>query len=252
MEPVGGYDKARKLLKEGFGNKYVVKEAWTKKVAEGHAISIQDKGLHDKADCLRNCVETLEAMENVSEINVQTILVKTVERLPVYLQIRWRREVREIKRKKDRDPNIGDLASFVEEAAEEANDPVCGKPKYVKSKPALAGDSNVKHSMSKRRNAIFAVSAEVKASSHTAVNSSTVEASNNKTCPLCTAELALYLCKQFLGMNVDERMNTARTKHLCFNCLKEGHTAMHCKSPRTCSVSGCGGRHTKFLHRVKT
>ena len=32
MEPAEGYERARQLLKERFGNDYVITEAWVKKI----------------------------------------------------------------------------------------------------------------------------------------------------------------------------------------------------------------------------
>jgi len=94
MEPRIGYAKARKLLEERFGNRYIVTEAWLAKVTEGPILGNWDSdGLQEFADNLRCCKETLEAMGNSHEIDGQRVLVKVVERLPAYLQVRWRKGV---------------------------------------------------------------------------------------------------------------------------------------------------------------
>ena len=45
-------------------------------------------------------------------------------------------------------------------------------------------------------------------------------------------------------------MSVCSCERLCFNCLLPGHHSNACKLMRTCSVPGCGKRHTKFLHLV--
>src|SRR5258706_115265 len=42
------------------------------------------------------------------------------------MQIGWRKEVSEIRDRKERNPNIADVVSFVKKAASEVNDPVYG------------------------------------------------------------------------------------------------------------------------------
>jgi len=51
MEPQAGYLKARQLLKERFGNDYVISDAWVRKIVEGPAVKAYDKGgLRELAD----------------------------------------------------------------------------------------------------------------------------------------------------------------------------------------------------------
>ena len=125
MNPDDGYRKAHELLKQRFGDSYVIAEAWLKKVTEGKVVGAQEaEALQELADDLSNCKQTFEAMNYLSEINTQGVLAKIVRRLPAYLQNRWIREVRETRVKQKRTAGIQDLVTFVTAAAEEANDPV--------------------------------------------------------------------------------------------------------------------------------
>lgn len=73
MDPSVGYERARVLLKERFGNEFVIAEKWVNKVADGPAIGVRDRvGLQDLADDMRNCVENLMAMGHLSEVNTQS------------------------------------------------------------------------------------------------------------------------------------------------------------------------------------
>ena len=49
-------------------------------------------------------------------------------------------------------------------------------------------------------------------------------------------------------MKTEERLKFARENKLCYNCLNGGHMAHRCGLRRTCSIPGCGKKHTKFLH----
>jgi len=128
MDPKIGYAKTRILVEKRFGNRYTVTEAWMANVTKGPILDNWDAdGLQEFADNLRCCKETLAAMGNSQEVDSQRVLVKIVERLPAYLQVRWRKSVGDIRRKSGKMPDFGELVKFVEASAEEVNDPVYGQ-----------------------------------------------------------------------------------------------------------------------------
>ena len=53
-------------------------------------------------------------------------------------------------------------------------------------------------------------------------------------------------------MTPEERLKFTRARRLCDNCLMVGHRAAQCSKPATCSVAGCGKKHTKFLHQINS
>ena len=139
MEPDEGYAKAQQLLKQRFGSSYVIAEAWIKKVTQGSSMRPNDReGLQDFSDYLQNCRASLQTTGHVQELNSQSTLVKIIARLPAYLQNRWKKQAMQIRRQHDRSPNINDIARFVQDAAEEANDPVYG----VMSEPPKSAEKN--------------------------------------------------------------------------------------------------------------
>ena len=186
MDPKVGYAKARKLLEERFGNKYVVTEAWVAKVTGGPVLDARDSdGLQEFADNLRCCKETLYAQGSIREIDSHGVMVKVVERLPVYLQTRWRKYVGDIRRSKDRMPEFGELVKFVEDSAQEATDPVYGQLNgKVKSKP-----SNVHHAK------VSPSHGSVRSSTNFSTDASALE---GKGCFLCNGNHPLFRCKDFL------------------------------------------------------
>ena len=90
MDTAVGYSKDRAILKERFGNDFVNAEAWVAKVADGPNIGARDKeAIQNMADDLRNCVENIDAMGLLGEVSTQSVLLKIVQRLPMFLKNRW-------------------------------------------------------------------------------------------------------------------------------------------------------------------
>ena len=87
MQPTQGYNKARSLLEQRFGNEYVIAEAWISKITQGPPIKkFSGEALHDFADEVWSCAETLRAMGRIGEVDSRVRLVKLTERLPFQLQ----------------------------------------------------------------------------------------------------------------------------------------------------------------------
>ena len=84
MDPEMGYPRARKLLKERFGNRIAIATLWIQKLTEE-----EQRPLREYADNLRSCQEALNAMGALNELNTQGNLFKLVKKLPMYLQGRW-------------------------------------------------------------------------------------------------------------------------------------------------------------------
>ena len=186
-----------------------------------------DYALRTYSDDLRNCFEMLKAMNCLGEVNVQSNLVKIVARLPNYIQNRWRREVSQIKRDRHRLPAFLDLVLLVEDAADEANDPVFGtslKSNSSESKPKSPFNSN-----------------SVKLS---AFNTNT---GKPMKCYYCEEAHTIYNCEQFRAMNLIDRAEVVRLKKLCRNCLRGNHVMENCRSERTCHV--CRQTHHTLLHQ---
>ncbi|XP_030845109.1 uncharacterized protein LOC115925437 [Strongylocentrotus purpuratus] len=232
MEPLYGYQRARELLVERFGSKYKIGEAWIKRITTGPICHANDrKGLQKFADELKISMETLRAMDLLQEISSQRELLKVAERLPYYLKGRWLKLVRDI-RQQERSPDISDMARFVSNAAEEANDPVFGDLTATTKRVETSNPAFNKKST--RSNYMYAT--EV------------TEVAVNLKCLKCRQEHSLFGCDSFKSMAPEMRFQFAQDNRLCFNCLQSGHTSRFCRLNRRCSVQGCQRKHTKFLH----
>ena len=238
MQPAEGYARALELLKERFGNQFIILQSWIRRITAGAQIKSGDRSqLQQFADDLMCCRETLVAMNACHEVNNQATLLRIVKRPPAYLQSRWKREIVQM-RVKSKSPDINDVVTFVVNAAAEANDPVYGHLNCAVHSEVM----KQKH---------HASTAAPRGISLTTTCSGGNRADSGKLCMLCNGRHALFMCNQFIGMKLDDRLKYASDKKLCYNCLSVGHVSSKCNSSYTCQVPGCNKKHSKYLHRVK-
>ena len=139
MPPELGYPQARELLKERFGDEVIIVDMWVKRlVGDTKALPLQEY-----ADNLRACFGALTSMNALAHLDNSTNLPKLVEKLPGYLQSRWRSLALKLRKEKpSRRPALSDLVEFAQDAALEANDPLYGiKPRKSAQLPVVRGAS---------------------------------------------------------------------------------------------------------------
>jgi len=133
--------------------------------------------LQEYADDLRSCEQTLQAMNYLSEVNTQRVLVKIVARLPMYLQNRWVRHASDIRLSEGRSADIHNLVSFVTKAATAANDPVYGTLMAGKSQKLRSGQNH-----------------SVRANFNVAAESVAGDRGSSKKCGLCGSGHTIFQC----------------------------------------------------------
>jgi len=144
-------------------------------------------------------------MGHLSEINTQRNLAKIIGRLPLYLQNRWIREVRDLRVKKSHVAQIYDLVRFAAGAAEETNDPVYHRPRDA-SKPKER--CTLRH---------------YKGQNFHVLTEPEMPALKSVSCVMCGADHSIFQCTKFKESSPEARCKFARDRRLCFNCLKTGH-----------------------------
>ena len=100
MTAHGGYAEAKKLLKEKHGDPYKVSNAYLRKVTEWLTLKSGDNNSLERFAIF--LTQSLTALESLSYLvisdhpqNLQCL----VKKLPLYHQVRWRREVARIREK---------------------------------------------------------------------------------------------------------------------------------------------------------
>ena len=142
-----GYEEARKLLAQRFGNPFRVAEAYKAKlrnwpqIVEGDSSSLQDF-----SDFLVRCEGAMQSMKYMEELNSTRLLQEISTKLPLKSGSRWCRQARDVLKKTERTVFFRDLVEFVREEADLANDPVFS-PEALKSERNKVPDrSRVKRS----------------------------------------------------------------------------------------------------------
>ena len=215
MDPKQGYARARRLLKQRFGDKHTITELWIKKLNEGGP----QVNLQEYADELLDCYELLNALGALQEMDEQRNLLAMVTRLPMHLQNKWQDYVFDLRSRKDRRPTLKDVVEFVDRAAAVVSDPVHGSAS-MRSKRVEKTTTRV----------AYVATADV-------------------CCPICDdGEHSVPQCRKFLNMSPNDRLDVALKNQICFMCLTPGHITRECSNPVKCQERKCGQRHATMLH----
>lgn len=73
----------------------------------------------------------------------------------------------------------------------------------------------------------------------------TTASTTAQNCIICKQKHPFYLCKTFLDMSIEDRVNEVREKRACLNCLETGHYAQVC---RASTRKKCSKPHNTLLH----
>ena len=128
----------------------------------------------------------------------------------------------EKKRKDNTYPGFKSLVDFLEAEAGEANDPVYGS---MGQKAEARTITNNKQS-----------------------SSFSTQVVRQPPCILCRQDHKLFYCAEFKAMRIADRLQVVSENKLCHNCLMSNHITDECKNLYVCTISGCGKKHSKFLH----
>ncbi|XP_023159108.1 uncharacterized protein LOC111591729 [Ceratitis capitata] len=69
-------------------------------------------------------------------------------------------------------------------------------------------------------------------------------------CTYCHNNHHLYQCLKFKDIECNKRWKFVKENHLCFCCLRSGHSAANCTSRRECGLNSCKRIHNRLLHET--
>ena len=241
-----GYQEARRLLKERYGQSYKIAAAHVKRLVDGPAIRADDgSALQQFSIQLTSCVNTLREIGYISKLDNHDNLKKIIDRLPYSLRVKWRDTVDRIVETDGRDVTVTDIMKFVTARARAATHPVFGKVTMeTKTKQPLPSKDRRK---TPKADGFSSQGKPADDSSRV-----TDEASNKPKpeCHLCKAAHWLPRCEKFRKQSLEERTKFVQDKKLCINCLNPGHFVHSCQKESFCKVKGCSSKHSSFLHPV--
>ncbi|CAH8627595.1 unnamed protein product [Schistosoma bovis] len=227
MEASSGYKRAREILKRFFGQPHVIaRETLEDLFSAVNFEYIDGDQLSNLAIKMENCAMVLEQMNYTSDLNSLVTLERIVRLLPQPMQAQWADWVDKLT-EDNREPTFDELTQFIASRARVA----CSRF------GRLANRSRKGHN--------------VKTNCH--VQSEQGNSSTMKTkCSMCSYDHAIDKCPQFLALTVQDRWSHAKSKGICFVCLRQGHKVNECKMTRLCKVDSCERRHHALLHTDST
>lgn len=237
-----GYQQAREVLHNRFGNMHLVTEKIIRRLRSGKQVRGPEE-LRQLSDELSCSYMTLSQMKNLQEMESQSFIVDIVTRLQPYLQIAWKKKALEFKNVTDQYPKFVEFVNFVKHEADNANDPVYGKLGQ-KPKPVV----HKSDSKSKSSNFLSGSSAAVSVSAN--VTQSNVKW-QRPPCLACGDNHKLLYCPKFKHMKPVDRLQMVKTHKLCEMCLLSNHVTENCRKLAVCGIDGCKEKHTKFIHVTK-
>ena len=123
-----GYQEARRLLKERYGQSYKIAATHVKWLVDGPAIRADDaSALQEFSIQLTSCVNTLKEIGYKSKLDSHDNLKKFIDRLPYSLRVKWHDTVDRIAETDGQDVTVTDIIKFVTARARAATHPVFGK-----------------------------------------------------------------------------------------------------------------------------
>jgi Protein of unknown function (DUF1759)/PHD-finger len=190
--------------------------------------NLSDPKFEEFALKLSHYVAELKSMkfdEQLKNEFLETLLIEKLVRLPS-LYARW---MDKRKSARPRSKNIEEFAEFILQ-------------QWERLPPSTDGESNSLNNDQLKQ--------KVSTSSEpNRVMRHSVERPARFECPCCDESHLLLKCLNFTEMPVGERWEIAKSRRLCFACLKTcEHRADDCPEKRVCHLNGCKASHHRLLH----
>ena len=212
-----GYQRARKILADLFGQPYVIVKAVMNDLTGGRPVRNTSSDLLDFSIRLQNCEMALGEACEQTDLNSAPCVEKLVRKLPPELQARWVEYASDLT-DRGKEADFQDFRGFVGKRARIANS---------------------------RYGQLLGYSTEsVRATSSHAL----MTQNNQGPCSLCESPHDLNECSVFKNMTVADRWKHLTRNRRCFSCLNRGHASSKCVHAVRCGVDGCNAKHHKLLH----
>ncbi|XP_041484991.1 uncharacterized protein LOC121431537 isoform X2 [Lytechinus variegatus] len=247
---IGGsnaYQEALKQLEDRFGDPNTISVSYTKKLTSWPKISSHDaSGLRDFADFLQKVVAAKRRVRNLGILDYPQENVKLVEKLPGYLEGKWRDEIDRWRSHKGPQsfPSFTEFAEFVMRAASKANIPEM-EPLSKESKP------NFKANQRSMKARTFVTNGQDGEPSKQSKALSKHRHGRFSLCPFCERDHHIEDCDRFAKNSVQVRKAFFRKKMICLGCGgTDNHFVKHCHQRKSCKL--CGKMHLTCLHYDQT
>lgn len=250
MAPEIGFERAKALLNEHFGNEMKLTNAYMNKVLTWPNIKVENLSLlQEYALFLRGCSNAMLALANLNELNMSSNMKTVISKLPYKMKEQFRNVACDIQETNHRRPNFNDIVSFVERQVRMMSDPVFGdlQTQHVE-RSKLVKPTELFKPKSKHEN--FAVNVYQTNKPQVPGKTERTKEGNTNTfkCLFCSQTHTLNSCLKFNEKQHRDKINFLKEKGACFKCLKVGHYAKLCSKPMSCTK--CKSSHPTVLHNV--
>lgn len=75
------------------------------------------------------------------------------------------------------------------------------------------------------------------------------EQSNQKQCYQCRGSHEIAECGKFKELSTSAKWEQVKRLHVCFSCLRKGHSLTQCRKRKACAINGCSRYHHPILHQ---
>ena len=253
LPPDQGYQRAKNLLREHFGNEQKISSAYMDKVFSWTPIKGEDvQALQAFALFLRGCCNATENIMYMKELDFPSNMRNIVLKLPYKFRERWRNTACDLRERRGQRALFSDLVSFIERQVRIVSDPLFGN--IHESQPVTSSKSfppkqireTRRHKGSSFATSVTAMEGKAKTAWREKKESSS-STSTHQGCLFCKGSgHSLDKCSQFKGKIHRDKINFIKEKGICFGCLQMGHISKDCRSRLECNV--CSQRHPGILH----
>lgn len=207
------------------------------------------KGLLAYALYLRECLNAMQNLDHLDELNVASNLKLLVSKLPYKLRERWRNVVYESSLRNNTRIRFTHLVEFLEHQSSVLLHPVFGdiKDPPPSKSPVLKAKPDTK---TLRKGSSFVTSvtpAEAQVPSQlfkTQQANKRVEAFS--LCSFCLDRHDIIDCKKLKSQPHEQKVEHLKKNGHCFGCLKRGHLSKNCIKRMICEI--CKYKHPTLLH----
>ncbi|XP_055520958.1 uncharacterized protein LOC129715113 [Leucoraja erinacea] len=245
-----GYKKARRLLKERFGDEQRIVNAYIEKAHDWKEIKPEDVDkLSEYAIFLRRCCSSMKNLGYMEEINLSSNMRIIISKLPRRMREKWRDRAGEIRDKSKQVARLPDLVEYLEREVRYMSDSCSGIIEEAKPLAIYKGSTYVKTKQKtgpKKSN--FATNIIPEKVLGGAKEDAPTR--NNEFCPFCDeVGHTIRWCRKFKEKKYEKKMDFLKRNGICYGCLKKGHMVKDCKCPIVCDK--CKQNHPDVLHTVK-
>ncbi|XP_057687730.1 uncharacterized protein LOC130913275 [Corythoichthys intestinalis] len=239
LPPDQGYQRAKNLLMEHFGNEYKISSAYMNKAFSWTPIKREDiKALQAFALFLRGCCNVTEQIQHMKDLDMPSNMRTIVLKLPYNMRERWRNAACDLMEHSGRRVMFSDLVAFIEKQVRTATDPLFGNIQDTHT--AASSKSSTPYQikdLKERKQSSFA----------TNLSASQTSPRTSQCCMFCKKSgHSLDKCTHFKGKLHSDKISFIKEKAICFGCLKEGHVSKDCNNRLECDV--CRQKHPGVLH----